>query len=93
MNAVFWLVDERGIFYCRLSFFFPLSLIERRNPNNSELHVTLWAWRHKLFKEGIFSRAWYLSTSTVVFANTTLYGIPKDKYPSDGEKRKKTKNW
>ena len=39
-------------------------------------------------------KAWYLP-STVVFAqaNTTLYEIPKDKYPSDGEKRKKTKNW
>ena len=36
----------------RLSFFFPLLLVERRNPSNSELHT----WRHKLFKEGIFSR-------------------------------------
>jgi len=31
----------------------------------------------------------------VVFAleNTTLYGIPKEKYPCDGDKAEKTKNW
>jgi hypothetical protein len=26
-------------------------------------------------------------------ANTTLYGIPKDKYPCDGQKAEKNKNW
>jgi hypothetical protein len=38
-------------------------------------------------KKGFSSRAGYLP-STVVY-NTTLYGIPKDKYTSDGEKARK----
>jgi hypothetical protein len=38
-------------------------------------------------KKGFSSRAGYLP-STVVY-NTTLYGIAKDKYTSDGEKARK----
>ena len=38
-----------------LPYFFTLSLVERRDPSNSELHPR----RHKLFKEEIFPRTGY----------------------------------
>jgi hypothetical protein len=62
---------------CHFSFLYRW--LEEETRVIRKLHT----WRHKLFKEGIFSRALYLP-STV--ANTTLYVISKDKYPSDGEK-------
>jgi hypothetical protein len=67
----------------RLTFFFTLLLVERRNSSNLELHLRC----HKLFQKGILP-------SIVVFAsNTKLYGIPKDKYPCDVEKTEKNEKF
>ena len=77
-------IFKHNDWHCRLSFFFTLALVERRNPSISNYIRDVINY----LKKGFFLRAGYLLRQIPRYTE-----FPSTNTPTMSIKRKKTKNW